>query len=43
MHRGLPSRHVTLIISLRDLVRALAQTGAVAAAGLVGGLHTDPV
>jgi AraC-like DNA-binding protein len=43
LHRGLPSRHVTLIISLREPVRVLAQTGTVAAAGLVGGLHTDPV
>ena len=43
LHRGLPSRHVTLIISLRDPVRVRAQTGTVAASGLIGGLHTDPV
>lgn len=43
VHRGLPSRYVTLIISLRNPVRVLGQMGTVAAAGLVGGLHTDPV
>jgi AraC-like DNA-binding protein len=43
LHRGLPSRHVTLIISLHDPVRVQAQTGTVAASGLIGGLHTDPV
>jgi AraC-like DNA-binding protein len=43
VHRGLPSRHVTLIISLQDPVRMLSSPGAVSMQGLVGGLHTEPV
>lgn len=43
VHRGLPSRHLTLAISLREPMRVLRESGTVAAAGLVGGLHTDPV
>ncbi len=42
MHRGLPSRHVTLIISLQDPVRMLDRTGSVEMQGLVGGLRTKP-
>ena len=42
MHRGLPSRHVTLIISLQDPVRILDRVGPVNAQGLVGGLRTEP-
>lgn len=43
LHRGLPSRHVTLVISLLDPVRASGRCGAVHAPGLVGGLHTEAV
>ncbi len=43
VHRGLPSRHVTLIISLQDPVRMLGRTQAFSTQGLVGGLHTEPV
>lgn len=43
VHRGLPSRHVTLIISLRDPVRMSGATGPVSMQGLVGGLRTEPV
>lgn len=43
MHRGLPSRHVTLIISLQDPVRILGRSGGVSMQGLVGGLRTEPV
>jgi len=39
VHRGLPSRHVTLIISLEQPVRMPG----VALQGLVGGLHTEAV
>jgi AraC-like DNA-binding protein len=43
VHRGLPSRHVTLIISLQDPVRVLGPKGPVSMQGLVGGLRTEPV
>jgi AraC-like DNA-binding protein len=43
VHRGLPSRHVTLIISLQDPVRMSCRTGPAAMQGLVGGLRTEPV
>lgn len=43
VHRGLPSRHVTLIISLRQPVRVTSQGTTLTAQGLVGGLHTKPV
>jgi AraC-like DNA-binding protein len=43
VHRGLPSRHVTLIISLQDPVRMSSRTGPVHMQGLVGGLRTEPV
>lgn len=43
VHRGLPSRHVTMIISLQDPVRVSGRSGTLSASGLVGGLHTEPV
>jgi AraC-like DNA-binding protein len=43
VHRGLPSRHVTLIISLQQPVRVTGQATTLSAQGLVGGLHTEPV
>jgi hypothetical protein len=43
VHRGLPSRHVTMIISLQDPVRVSSRSGAIHASGLVGGLHTEAV
>jgi len=43
VHRGLPSRHVTLIISLLDPVRMSGRAGPVSMQGLVGGLRTEPV
>jgi hypothetical protein len=43
VHRGLPSRHVTLIISLQQQVRVTSQATTVSARGLVGGLQTEPV
>jgi AraC-like DNA-binding protein len=43
VHRGLPSRHVTLIISLQQPVRVDGQATRLSAQGLVGGLHTEPV
>jgi AraC-like DNA-binding protein len=42
-HRGLPSRHVTLIISLEAPVRMSDRAGPLRLQGLVGGLRTDPV
>ncbi|HEY2057236.1 MAG TPA: AraC family transcriptional regulator [Amycolatopsis sp.] len=42
VHRGLPSRHVTLIISLEQPVRFAGEPGEGALQGLVGGLHTAP-
>jgi AraC-like DNA-binding protein len=43
VHRGLPSRHVTLIISLLDPVKTSGEAGRAGMQGLVGGLRTDPV
>ncbi len=43
VHRGLPSRHVTVIISLQDSVRVSGRFGVIRASGLVGGLHTNAV
>ncbi len=43
VHRGLPSRHVTLIISLQGPVRMAGQAGPASMHGLLGGLRTDPV
>jgi AraC-like DNA-binding protein len=46
VHRGLPSQHVTLIVSLEAPVRLLEMPGsdqrAARCQGLVGGLHTGP-
>jgi len=46
VHRGLPSRHVTLIISLEAPVRLLGMPGTnqppARRQGFVGGLHTGP-
>ncbi|GAA3577976.1 AraC family transcriptional regulator [Amycolatopsis ultiminotia] len=42
VHRGLPSRHVTLIISLAEPVRCAGLPGEGARQALVGGLHTAP-
>jgi AraC-like DNA-binding protein len=43
VHRGLPSRHVTVIISLQEPVRVSGPQGAVRAPGLIGGLHNQAV
>ena len=43
VHRGLPSRHVTVVISLRDPITVSARSETVRAQALVGGLHTEPV
>lgn len=43
VHRGLPSRHVTLIISLAGPVRMRGAGGPVRLQALAGGLHTAPV
>jgi AraC-like DNA-binding protein len=43
VHRGLPSRHVTLIISLNDPVRISGRDGPESMQGLVGGLRSEPV
>ncbi|HWD06997.1 MAG TPA: helix-turn-helix domain-containing protein [Amycolatopsis sp.] len=42
VHRGLPSRHVTLIVSLEDPIRFAFAGREGALRGLVGGLHTAP-
>jgi AraC-like DNA-binding protein len=46
VHRGLPSRHVTLVISLAEPVRLLGMPGstqpASASQGMLGGLHAGP-
>lgn len=46
VHRGLPSRHVTLIISLDQPIRVigmpLAGESAVSGQGVVGGMHVGP-
>ena len=41
VHRGLPSRHLTLVVELAGPLR-IALGGSVAAHGVVGGLHTSP-
>ena len=43
VHRGLPSRHVTLIISLQDPIKISGGAVGQGMQGLVGGLRTDPV
>ncbi|MGW4484401.1 helix-turn-helix domain-containing protein [Amycolatopsis sp. NPDC004368] len=42
VHRGLPSRHVTLIVSLEQPIRFAGLPGAGTLQALVGGLHTAP-
>ena len=42
VHRGLPSRHLTLVIELGAPLRVGGLSGSVAAHGVVGGLHTRP-
>ncbi len=42
LHRGLPSRHLTLVVELAEPLRVRNLTSAVAAHGVVGGLHTGP-
>jgi AraC-like DNA-binding protein len=43
LHRGLPSRHLTLVLELRAPLRVAGATSAVTAHGVVGGLHVRPV
>ena len=43
VHRGLPSRHVTVSISLQQPVRVTGRATTLSARGLVGGLHTEAV
>ncbi|HYN94129.1 MAG TPA: helix-turn-helix domain-containing protein [Pilimelia sp.] len=42
LHRGLPSRHLTLVVELPAPLRVTGGAGAVAAHGVVGGLDTRP-
>jgi AraC-like DNA-binding protein len=42
LHRGLPSRHVSLVVELAGPLRLTGLGGPVAAHGVVGGLHTRP-
>jgi AraC-like DNA-binding protein len=42
LHRGLPSRHLTLVVELIAPLRVAGLGGLVAAHGVVGGLHTRP-
>ncbi|WP_239154078.1 AraC family transcriptional regulator [Amycolatopsis sp. FDAARGOS 1241] len=42
VHRGLPSRHVTLIVSLEEPIRFAGLPGEGSLQALVGGLHTSP-
>lgn len=42
IHRGLPSRHVTLVVELSGPLRVSGPASAVASHGVVGGLHTAP-
>ncbi|MBB4685250.1 helix-turn-helix domain-containing protein [Amycolatopsis jiangsuensis] len=42
VHRGLPSRHVTLVISLADPVQCAGLPGEGRWQAMVGGLHTAP-
>lgn len=46
VHRGLPSRHITLVISLAEPIRMLSTPRSglpERASALVGGMHTSPV
>lgn len=42
VHRGLPSRHLTLVISLEEPIRYAGLGGAGTLRSAVGGLHTEP-
>jgi AraC-like DNA-binding protein len=42
LHRGLPSRHLTLVVELVDPLRVAGLGTTVRAHGVVGGLHTRP-
>jgi AraC-like DNA-binding protein len=42
LHRGLPSRHLSLVVELAAPLRVAGLGDAVAAHGVVGGLHTRP-
>lgn len=42
IHRGLPSRHVTLVVELNGRLRVSGLASPVASHGVVGGLHTAP-
>lgn len=44
LHRGLPSRHLTLAISLADPIRVVGtpRSGQLRTQGLLGGMHTSP-
>jgi AraC-like DNA-binding protein len=42
LHRGLPSRHLTLVVELRAPLRLSGLGPPLAAHGVVGGLHTGP-
>ena len=42
LHRGLPSRHLTLVVDLHEPLRVDGLVSQAAAHGLVGGLHTRP-
>jgi len=41
-HRGLPSRHLTLVLELREPLQIAGLGAPVAAHGVVGGLHVSP-
>lgn len=43
LHRGLPSRHLTLVVELAAPLRTTGPSGRLAAHGVVGGLHTEAV
>ncbi|WP_406642608.1 helix-turn-helix domain-containing protein [Amycolatopsis sp. WGS_07] len=42
VHRGLPSRHITLVISLEEPIRYAGLAGSGVLRSAVGGLHTEP-
>ena len=42
LHRGLPSRHLTLVVELHAPLRVTGPLGTVTAHGVVGGLHSRP-
>lgn len=42
VHRGLPSRHLTLVIELNAPLAVMGLSEPVSAHGVIGGLHTMP-